>query len=393
MAENTALEPSFNFSIQDNIPGSGNAELLNDLIGAETSTASPNDVTPISKEEEPSKKTTTPPEPVKEDKKSISDFLAEGTEDEEEEVIKEDKKSSKVTSIKEEEPSGQFGALTNDLVKLGVFSKEEGEELNINTPEEFLGKFQAEKQKGAQEIIQNFLGQFGEDYQKAFQAIYVNGADPKDYFTTYNNIVNFADLDLSKESNQERVIRQALADQEFDAEDIDSEIERLKNYGDLETVATKHHKVLVKKEASKLQQIEKQAQVEQEQKRSYKAQYIQNVATVLQEKVKAKEFDGIPINPKLAEELQDFLITDKYRLPSGETITDFDKMILDLKHPQNHSLKVKVGLVLKMLEKDPTLSSIQKAGISKKTDSLFSETVRHTSKTPTKVDQPTSWFQ
>ena len=63
------------------------------------------------------------------------------------------------------------------------------------------------------------------------------------------------------------------------------------------------------------------------------------------DKVKEKEFDGIPINSNLANELQDFLLVDKWKTPSGETLTDFDRSILDLKRPENHELKVKVGLL------------------------------------------------
>ena len=154
-----------------------------------------------------------------------------------------------------------FVSLSKDLFKLGVFTQDDDEEdAVIETPEQFLEKFNAEKKKGAIEIVDNFIGQFGEDYQKAFDAIFVKGVDPKDYFGVYNNVVNFAELDLSNEDNQVRVIKQALTDQGFDTEDVTTEIERLRNYGDLETVASKHHKVLVKKEAAKLQQMEQQAE-------------------------------------------------------------------------------------------------------------------------------------
>jgi hypothetical protein len=192
-------------------------------------------------------------------------------------------------------------------------------------------------------------------------------------------------------------MKQTLTDQGFDAEDVETEIERLKNYGDLESVATKHHKVLVKKEAVKLQQMEQQAEQELRQKQTIKNQYISNVQTILQEKVKSKEFDGIPLNPKLASELQDFLLVDKWKTPSGETLTDFDRAILDLKRPENHAMKVKLGLLLKVLEKDPTLSTIQKTGVSKKTNELFGEVARQVSKTSTRTSttsgaKPNSWF-
>jgi hypothetical protein len=263
-----------------------------------------------------------------------------------------------------------------------VFSNDEEEgDVDISTPEAFLERFQNEKKKGAIEMVNNFIGQFGEDYQQAFDAIFVKGVNPKEYFSTYNSAVSFAEMDLTQENNQVAVIRQALTDQGFEPEDVDTEVERLKNYGDLETVAAKHHKVLVKREAQKLQQMQQKAQEELQQKQAIKQQYIENVQSVLQDKLKTKEFDGIPVNPKLVNELQDFLLVDKYKTANGETLTDFDRTILELKRPENHATKVKVALLLKILEKDPTLSTIQKTGITKKSNELFGEVARQVTKT------------
>jgi hypothetical protein len=278
-----------------------------------------------------------------------------------------------------------------------VFNKDEDEEdVAITSPEEFLERFNLEKKKGAIDIVENFIGQFGEDYKQAFDAIFVKGVDPREYFGTYNNIQSFAELDLTQEGNQVAVLKQALADQGFDPEDVETEVERLKNYGDLESVAGKHHKVLVKKEAAKLAQMEQQREQELQKQQAFKQQYVNNVQSVLQDKLKAKEFDGIPLNPKLANELQDFLLVDRYQTSSGEKLTEFDRQILELKRPENHSLKVKMGLLMKILETDPTLSTIQKRGISKKSDDLFSEVARQTSKSSIKSNKsstPTSWFQ
>ena len=424
MAENLET-PSFgNFSIQDTMEmGAGNAELLNDLLTPETSTGSPDDVKPIVKEvEDPNPPAPTGPkgkEVVNKEKDDltgqdlISNFLGDNTDADEEDDEDEDIPSAPVKktksndkpdeeeadeSLEGDDETSQFTALSRDLFKLGVFSKDEDEEdVEITTAEEFLERFNAEKKKGAIEVVNNFIGQFGEDYQQAFDAIFVKGVNPKDYFGAYNQIASFAEMDLSQEDNQVRVIKQALADQGFDSEDIETEVERLKNYGDLETVATKHHKVLVKKEAQKLAQMEQKAEQELQQKQAIKNQYIQNVQGILQEKLKAKEFDGIPINPKLASELQDFLLVDKYKTASGETLTDFDRAILELKRPENHAMKVKIGLLLKVLEKDPTLSTIQKSGVTKKSDQLFGEVARQVTKaksaTGTGKSKPNnSWF-
>ena len=414
MTENLDTNQSFgNFSIENTMEmGMGNADLLNDLMSPETATSSPDDIKDIKDEPAPEKKTSkqaSVPQEEKKDEESkvnIQDFLYgsdDADEDDDEEAPTPAKKKEEAPvaesddDAEEQEEVSQFAALSKDLLKLGVFSNDDDEEeINISTPEEFLERFNAEKKKGAIEVVNNFIGQFGEDYQQAFEAIFVKGVDPKEYFGTYNNIQSFSEMDLSDELNQVAILKQALTDQGFDPEDVTTEVERLKNYGDLETVATKHHKVLVKKEAAKLAQMEQKRESQLQQQAAVKQQYISNVQTVLQDKLKAKEFDGIPINPKLAGELQDFLLVDKYKTPSGETLTDFDRTILELKRPENHELKVKVGLLLKIIEKDPTLSTIQKSGITKKSNELFGEVARQTSKSSmksgTKSSKPSSWF-
>jgi len=225
-------------------------------------------------------------------------------------------------------------------------------------------------------MVNNFIGQFGEDYQSAFDAIFVKGTDPKEYYSSFNKIQDFTNMDLTSEANQKAVLRQALTDQGFEGEDINLEIERLNNYGDLETVAQRHHKVLIKRESAKLAQQTQESANELQHKSNIKNQYIDNVQNIIKEKVKDKGFDGIPINPKLANELHDFLLVDKYKTPSGETLTDFDRTILELKRPENHATKVKVSLLLKMLETDPTLSTIQKTGVTKKTNAMFKGVIK-----------------
>jgi hypothetical protein len=405
------------FGIQNTMEtGAGDAQLLNDLMAPETASGNPDDVTPIVNETDPPQPETntdpprgkdiTPPNSVDgktdEEKASgeslIADFLTDSEEDD-----SDDDDNAKVADSKididddEDDGDNKFNALSNDLFKLGVFNKEEDEEVSINTPEEFLERFNAEKKKGASDIVENFIGQFGEDYQNAFDSIFVKGVDPKEYFGAYGKVVSFSEMDLSKEQNQVSIMKQALEDQGFEPEDISKEIERLQDYGDLDTVAARNHKVLVKKEAKKLERLDSEAQQVQEQKTEIRNQYINNVQSILSDKVKEKEFDGIPINSNIANELQDFLLVDKWKTPSGETLTDFDRAILDMKKPENHEMKVKVGLLMKILEKDPSLSTIQRKGASKQTNVLFGEIARQVTKDKSntsrkKGSKPSTWF-
>lgn len=408
---NEIEQDNFSFGIQDTMEmGMGNSALLDDLLSPETATTDADKLKDINEPEPPKKPVEKKEEKEEEEEKSngLDNFLGgeeEDEEEEEEEVVK--PKAKSVTADGEEEGKDedapqegtQFEALSNDLFELGVFSKGDEEELEpIKTPEAFLERFNIEKKKGAMEMVDNFIGQFGQDYQDAFDAIYVKGTSPEDYFKTAGKIQNFIDMDLSEESNQEKIVRQGLSDQGFEAEDVDAEVQKLKDYGDLEATSQRHHKVLIKKEKASLQQKTEQAQALATQKAQMKQVYIDNVNNVLQEKIKEKEFDGIPLNPKIANELQDFLLVDKWKTDSGETLTDFDRYILELKRPENHANKVKVALLLKMLEKDPTLSTIQKSGVSKKSDALFKEVSRQVTKTPSNNNNKTgggakSWFK
>ena len=423
MAKDEVNSEMSKFSIQDTMNmGAGSTELLNDLLSPETGTGSADDLEPIIKEvnEDVTKKvitttddTTTVEAANKKDEEekpdtSILDFLTgEGEETTTDETTTDETTTVETTQAQEgiekseddgaetETDSTPFKALSKELTELGVFTEQADGEEPIETPEQFLEKFQAEKQSGAVEMVNNFIGQFGEEYQNAFESIFVKGVNPKEYFNTFNKITDFANLDLTQEDNQKAVLRQTLTDQGFEGEDINLEIEKLSNYGDLEATAQRHHKVLVKKEAQTLKDMEIKASADLQNKTAIKNEYINNVQTILQEKVKEKGFDGIPLNPKLANELHDFLLVDKYKTSSGETLTDFDRTILDLKRPENHATKVKVGLLLKLLEKDPTLSTIQKAGVTKKTNKLFSEVARQVSKptiTNKKNEPMKSWF-
>lgn len=408
--------PSFNFGIEDTRE-MGNQELINGLYETESSTENPDKVSPLEDDKKDGGKKDPPkpkskPAPKKEDEKEeekkepkepankfLFDFMRseEGNEDEEDDSnLKDETEDNKGEDDNEDndnkgedenengESNTPFNALAKELFSLGVFTTDDEEnEEEITTPEQLLERFNLEKSKGANLMLSNFLSRFGEDYQNAFDAIFVKGVNPKDYFRVYNNIVKFSELNLEEEANQVLVVRQMLEDQGYEEDEITTEIERLKNYGDLQPVSTKYHKVLVRKEASKFQELEANAKKENEEKARVKNQYIQNVNTILQEKVKAKEFDGIPINPKLATELQDFLLVDKWKTSSGETLTDFDRAILELKRPENHATKVKVALLLKIMEKDPTLSTIQKRAVTKGTNALFGEVARQISKSKT----------
>lgn len=305
----------------------------------------------------------------------------EGNEEEEDDEDEEDDKPSsrkgKSDDDDDEESDNDFESLAKDLYKVGIFTPDDEDEQEIpSTPEEFIERFNYEKQKSAEQLVYQFASRHGEEYRDAFNAIFVNGADPKEYLSQFAQVERFKEMDLNDEDNQERVVEAALRNQGWEDDDIKDEIKKLKLNADLESTAQRHHKALVKSEEAELVKIEQESRARLERKRMIEQQYSENIRTVLTEKLKTQDFDGIPVNRDSANKAVDFLETKKWKLPSGELITDFDRVIMDLQHPQNHAAKVKLALLLmkgyepgKPLNLD--LGPVAKKAVSKENNELF----------------------
>jgi hypothetical protein len=275
-----------------------------------------------------------------------------------------------------EDDENQFNYLAKELFKAGIFTFNEGEDeesLKIESAEEFRDRFDLEKKKGASEALESFLARFGEPYADMFESVFIKGVDPIEYLQTYAQIDNLENIDLTQEHIQERIVREKLTKDGYDPEDIEKEVDRLKNYNDLESRAKADHKVLLKKAQQEKIQKENEKALERQREAQKKNQYISTVRQILGEKLQKKDFDGIPVDRAFAEEVNSYLTKERFKLPSGKLITEFEKEMLELDSPQNFQMKVKVAMLLKMLKKDPTLSKIKKRAITNETSEIFSK--------------------
>jgi len=307
-----------------------------------------------------------------------------------------DKKATKKVETADDndndDSSNPFEAFSKELYRLNAFvTPDEGEPEIPKTPEEFLEVFNQQLSLKAEMALDSFLSRFGEDYQNAFKSIFVDGVNPRDYFQAYHEVEDIENIDLTKEGNQELVVRQSLKELGYEAEDIDAEVQKLKDYADLEEAAKRHHKVVVKKKAQKMQELAENQKLQTQQKLAAKKQFATEVNKLLTDKLKVKDFDGIPINPKLASEVQDMLVNEKWKNSQGEPLTDFDVEIINLRRPENNATKVKVALLLKLLKNDPTLSTIKKAGVTKQTNTLFADVVKNKPVVGAKGSKSSTW--
>ena len=286
-----------------------------------------------------------------------------------------------------------YVTLGKDLLRLGVFSKnsedETEETINLKSPQEFLERFQLEKKKGAIGILDSFLSQFGEDYRKMFDAVFVNGAKPQEYLQSFAKIEALSKIDLSTEENQERVVRAYYKGLKWDDAKIETRITKLKDYGDLEDEAKSQHEILVNKEKEQAEAIEKAKADEILKNKEKDAAAKKSYQRILAEKMKTQDFDGLPITQADVDATIEYMSDKKYKLASGELLSEYDKDILELNRPENHELKVKMGLLLR---KKLDLTSVKKTTISKKSDELFTLSTKNAKNNKQEKKEMKSFF-
>lgn len=312
--------------------------------------------------------------------KLISGFLENEKEegDPEEQTEELNETGDNIAVDKNEKQESIYSSLSKSLKQLGVFTPDEDEDGNeipyeISSDKDFLSRWETESNRKTSDILNNFLDRFGPDYREMFDAVYVNGVTPYEYLSRQSKIESIEKLDISTEENQEKIVRELYRAENKSAEYIESRIGKLKNYGDLEEEAKEAKTVLATREQQALEQTAQSKRQEVAKRAQIKNQYISGVNKIITDKLKTKEFDGIPVDRKFADQTIAYLTQDKYETPDKQLLTEFDKDVLDLNRPENHETKVKVAMIMQILKSDPTLSKIQKKAISKESDSLFSD--------------------
>jgi hypothetical protein len=349
------------------------------LFGGPSATSNPEDIQPV--KEEPKK------EEKKEDKKEVvstqettdPEEVAEllfGTpkKEESEEEDSEEEVVDQPSSTKKDSPEeNTFQVLAEELTSLGIFSQgEEGEEETITTPEQFKDKFIKEIQSQAQSQIYSFItSKYGQEGLDVFNSIFVQGVSPQEYLSKYAELETVKELDLSVEDNQKSVVREFYRRQGLPTDKVEKKLQRLIDTGDLEEEAADFHTTLVEQEEAEMQELVAERASQEKQKLQYKQYYVQQMNQILADKLKTKEFDGIPVSDKIARETFSYLTDDsKWQMPSGERLTEFDKDLLELRKPENYELKVKVALLLK---NKMDLSKVKNKLASEKNNELFNK--------------------
>lgn len=305
-------------------------------------------------------------------------------------VAEGDDKTKNDTETGGGDDDNQFKTLSEELYNLNIFQPlfdEEGNEIKevASTPEEFKQLFENQANNKVGEMLDEFLTRFGDDKRKLFDAVFVKGLDPNKYFTTAVQLDKMKGLDLTVEANQERVVREFYKRNGMPEEKIAPKIQRLKDIAELQSEAEGYHPILIQQDDDNLVTQETQAQQKIAQESRNDKLYQQSITKILVDKIKEKDFDGLPVNDKIANDAFSFLYDKTHKDPAtGKKLTDFDVWVMNLNRPENHTLKVKVALLAKS---NFDLSKVKQKAITTETNKLFAG-LEKKSNQKSKITQP-----
>ena len=178
-------------------------------------------------------------------------------------------------------------------------------------------------------------------------AIYYSnlGQDPTPYLQAQYQLDNIANANLEDESVQEYIVKSHLTNTKFGTpEQIDQEIQNIKDGGRLEDKSKQFHPHLVALDQQRVQHMERQAEYEAQQRQLQYDEYTTGIYKALE----TGEIAGIKLDKKTQESLYYGLITPQYPDRNGNPTTELGAL-LD-KHQfvePNYALLAEVTLLMR----------------------------------------------
>lgn len=294
----------------------------------------------------------------------------ETEEDEDEEEGEQDKD--------EEDGAEYFKTVGEGLIKLGKL-KDVPKDFKWSQ-ENFIAFFDEVSMEKAQASIEDILtAKKGDEGLELFNDLFVKNAPVKEYLALYAEEQDYSSLDLEKVGNQKLMIKAYLEEMGQDEDEIFEQIETLEERGVLKERAEKYQGKIVELRASERKQMADQAEAHEKERARLIRERDASLSKVVEEAVKTKEINGIPLSIDDHKTLLPYMTAPAYRTPTGQNVTQMEKDLMELRKDP-----VKWTALAKLIKEGLNVKPIQNKGVDDKKEQLFNFT--RAKKTPTKSD-------
>lgn len=272
----------------------------------------------------------------------------------------------------------EYNEIAKSLVQIGSIVLGEGEELpNFETSEQLEDFIKESDKARANNIIGDFLSSRGEDAVAAFNAIFVKGVDPKDYFKHEVKLIDYANMSLETEESQLLVVNNYYRTffPDMDDDDIDVVVDKYKSKGELAEKSIAFKNKLMAKELSAQEALVKQAELKEQREVESQVAYQNKVMTVAKQALKDKYLGDIAVTESVANKVISSLSEKKYML-NGKRASSFELFLEELKKPENVEMAMQIEL---LRQKDFKLDSVKRKGVTEQAKGAF-DTLRRAQK-------------
>lgn len=269
--------------------------------------------------------------------------------------------------------------LLNQLKERGIidYELEEGEELTDDLAEELI---EDKLDEIGDNKIKELVSDLSDDKKQAVQFL-LKGGDLNQLVSAFSNTSTIdINTDLEKEDNQIAVMKKLLSLEDKDDEEVETEIEYLKDSGKLKAMAEKKlNKYKAEFESKQASLVEEQNKAKLKEKEDIKEAKLR-VTKFLAE---TKGEEGITFSKEDKKDLPSFMNDKVVKLQNGTYITEMQKqMFYDL--PKNEKALIQLATLLKNRNSDGTFNfdKIAKSEQTKVTRQVKDEIRRNKSSIP-----------
>lgn len=259
--------------------------------------------------------------------------------------------------IKDKQEQGNI-YLLNSLKEKGLldYELEEGEELTDDLADDLIEvKFEERVDDKVKDLV-NDLPKIVKDLVQYT----MKGGSAEDFLNTINSSSEInLNINLDKKENQIKVLRTLLAAEDKDEEEIETEIEFLKDSGKLQIIAEKKFNKYKNEVEQEKEELVKNQQIQREKEKENIKKAKSKIVEILSE---TKEINGISFSKEDKRNLPNYMNDKDVKLSNGTLITEMQKDLF-YELPKNEKALLQLASLLKNRNKDGTFnfSNIEKS--------------------------------
>lgn len=266
-----------------------------------------------------------------------------------------------------------FTNLFKSLEKNGIFS-ESGEDWKIEKDEDIVDRLRKEGQMIASDYLESLFAKGGEENRDFIEKVVLNGVNAAEYFKLHKASLDLENLDMDDtETLKEVFIQHQVGVLGFSKEKAQKNLKRVIDSGDLEEEGKEALEILKENSEKQKSKYVQDHENKIKNQQILKKQAIEASERMMSEAIKTKNLGGLKINQTEATSVLDYVNQDKYVLPDGSYLSEFEKDLLELRRPENLENRFMLAMLLK---NKFNIEKIEKNIKSDKAESYFDSLVK-----------------